>query len=155
MDDSTFWIILVIIAALSPLYLKQRKMINFSEAYRKKMWSASWKSIVLCLIFIASFFSSPLLFLSGHGDWGIFSAGLSIVSVMGFIWLFKTDMKELREMYKKEEEDSMYETELIKEKARLQAQKEFKEHKKNEIKNNSFTIDRISACPKPLNKPVS
>ena len=82
--------------------------------------------LVVCILILWAFFS----FMSGNNDLGIFLVVVSILLIcfVGLYW--KDDVQELKEMYNKQEQESIYETELIKERARLQAQKEFKQHKK-------------------------
>lgn len=107
----------------------QTKM-NFSDRYikqQKKVDSKSWMVFLGITLLIISFFILLFGFLiTGK----LISIGIILITFGIFFIVyyysnsnFKKDREKLEKMYKEEEKRQMYENELIKEKARLNARK--------------------------------
>ena len=139
--EEWFWIVLVVAViaySLSPTAQKNKKMqdsLKKSKSYRKSEKVVKDNNI---LAFV-SFFVLLILGLGiniygmGEGDMGMFVFGIILV-LASFIVPFiitssgeaKDERKKIQKMFGEQEKEELYQEELIKEKARLQARKEHK-----------------------------
>jgi len=139
--EEWFWIVLVIAViaySLSPTAQKNKKTqdsLKKSKSYRKSEKIVKDNNIFA----LVSFFVLLILGLGinlygmGEGDMGMFVFGIILVLV-SFIVPFiitssgeaKDERKKIQKMFGEQEKEELYQEELIKEKARLQARKEHK-----------------------------
>jgi len=128
MDDFIVWMIIIILAVvLSRSFQKPRKI---TEASRKKAQSLTIKICIFTLFVISLILVGFILILFGETVWGVILAGVGILYAIGFYSDFKKWGKELKELNNKQEQEGVYEEELIKERAKLQAKKEFNQRKR-------------------------
>jgi len=126
MDDFPIWVIVIFfIVVLSMLF---QKKIHFSEKYLKQFRKVQLQGLLFLLGFLLIFIGIIIILLWMF-ELGLLLVAGGIFTISCYVVYFKKDRKELKEMYKKEEQEQLYGDEIIKEKARLQVRKELKKRK--------------------------
>ena len=139
--EEWFWIVLVIVViaySISPTAQTNKKMqdsLKKSKSYRKSEKVVKDNNILALISFIVLLILGLGINLYGmvEGDMGLLIFGLILVLasfVVPIIIIFSGDAnkerKKIQKMFNEQEKKELYQEELIKEKARLQARKEHK-----------------------------
>jgi len=132
------WIILVVIFILIAVISttsqakrnrKIQESLKKSESYRKSQKILIGKSVVALCSFIFLMVISFIAIAYDELFFGLILLASSIIMPIIILFTGKEEGKKIQKMYQKQENEEIYQEELIKEKARLQARREHKNKK--------------------------